>query len=877
MPLIAGRYRLGETLGVGGMGKVWQARDEVLQREVAIKEVLLPADLQASDRNAVHRRTLREARAAARLGHPNVVQVFDVLDVDGRAWIVMAYVPSSSLQEVLRTAGPLDPRRAARVGLDLLAALRAAHAAGVDHRDVKPANVLLADDGRVLLTDFGIATIEGDSQISSSDMLIGSPEYMSPERARDGTAGMASDLWSLGATLYAAVEGHSPFHRASALASLTALAADEPDPPRQAGPLEPVLKGLLRKNPAERINAAEAEHLLRKAASGAYGHALVPAHPEAATTDDLPAVLSPRPATDDPAPPSENPAARRIPAQRPAPGADPASSAATPSGALATAPAAMRADAAPAGIPTDVPTSHDGAAPADAPASTGDGAASPDASAATRDGTAPPDASASTGDSVVSADDSAGTAAERDGIGRSGVPGSTGDPVVSADDSAGTAAERDGIGRSGVPGSTGDPVVSADDSAGTAAERDGVGRSGVPASTGDCAAPAGAAGSTGDGAGSADISAGTASTRDGTAPAGAPGSTRDGAASADHTAQSGIPSSTGDDAARASASESTRDAPPVAGVSGGIAATRDDAASPAAPSTPTHVTPATDAAPPGGRVGQRSPSEAGSAVPGLGPAYRGRATPVPLDSDARPDSSPTRRWFLAAAAAVVAMIAGVVVWNVTRSGPDGEANTRAGVPAVSAPGQPSSSPSTSDPAGAPAASASSRASATPSPTVADDSGAGSGSGLPELPAGWRDYQDRTGFAVYVPEGWTRSREGTMVYFRDSRTGRVLGIDQTRKPAPNPVADWRGKADYRVARGDFPSYREIHIREVDYFQKAADWEFTFTRNGTRQHVNNRGVITSKTQAYGFYWQTPDSSWARYRDDLQLVFDSFRPRS
>lgn len=223
------------------------------------------------------------------------------------------------------------------------------------------------------------------------------------------------------------------------------------------------------------------------------------------------------------------------------------------------------------------------------------------------------------------------------------------------------------------------------------------------------------------------------------------------------------------------------------------------------------------------------------------------------------------------------MIAGVVVWNVTRSGPDGEANTRAGVPAVSAPGQPSSSPSTSDPAGAPAASASSRASATPSPTVADDSGAGSGSGLPELPAGWRDYQDRTGFAVYVPEGWTRSREGTMVYFRDSRTGRVLGIDQTRKPAPNPVADWRGKADYRVARGDFPSYREIHIREVDYFQKAADWEFTFTRNGTRQHVNNRGVITSKTQAYGFYWQTPDSSWARYRDDLQLVFDSFRPRS
>jgi hypothetical protein len=715
----------------------------------------------------------------------------------------------------------------------------------VDHRDVKPANVLLADDGRVLLTDFGIATIEGDSQISSSDMLIGSPEYMSPERARDGTAGMASDLWSLGATLYAAVEGQSPFHRASALASLTALAADEPDPPRRAGPLEPVLKGLLRKNPAERINAAEAEHLLREAASGAYGHALVPAHPEAATTDALPAVLDPHPATDDPAPPPENPAAPHIPAQRPAPESTPAGTAATPSGA--PAPAAMRADAAPVAIPT----SHDGAPQAAAPASTSDGAASPEVSAGTRDGTAPAAAPASTGDDAASAGVPVGNASERDGAARPGVPGSTGDAVASAGVSAGTAAPRDGTPPASAPGSTRDGAASADSAA----------RASASESTRD-APPMG-----------------IASTLDEAAQAVAPGSTRDGAASADSAARSGIPGSTRDDAAPSSASESTRDAPPVAGVSGGIASTRDDAVSPNVPSTPTPVTPATAAAPPGGRIAQRSPSEDGSSVSGPAPAYRGRATPVPLDSDARPDSSPTRRWLLAAAAAVVAMIAGVVIWNVTRTGPDGEANTRAGVPVVSAPGQPTSSSGTSAPAAAPATSASSPASATPSPTGAadDDSGAGSGSGLPELPDGWRDYQDRTGFAVYVPEGWTRSREGTIVYFRDSRTGRVLGIDQTRKPAPNPVADWRGKADYRVARGDFPSYREIHIREVDYFQKAADWEFTFTRNGTRQHVNNRGVITSKTQAYGFYWQTPDSSWARYRDDLQLVFDSFRPRS
>jgi hypothetical protein len=142
-----------------------------------------------------------------------------------------------------------------------------------------------------------------------------------------------------------------------------------------------------------------------------------------------------------------------------------------------------------------------------------------------------------------------------------------------------------------------------------------------------------------------------------------------------------------------------------------------------------------------------------------------------------------------------------------------------------------------------------------------------------LPAGWMRYRDPSGFSLYVPRGWTRSKEKSIVYFRGD--GRVLGIDQTDEPQPDPVADWRGKADYRVARGDFPSYHEVHIRAVKYYVKAADWEFAFTRSGVRQHVNNRGFITSRTQAYGIYWQCPDAEWQSAEKDLRLIFDSFRP--
>ncbi|BCY07602.1 serine/threonine-protein kinase [Actinoplanes sp. L3-i22] len=514
--LLAGRYRLGDELGRGGMGRVWLADDETLEREVAVKQIDLPEELAQGD--AAVRRSMREARAAARLSHPNVVQVYDVLSLDDHTWIVMEYVPSRSLRQVITEDGPLDAYRVARIGLDLLAALQAAHRAGVQHRDVKPANVLLADDGRVLLTDFGIAALDDDSLTSRSDVLVGSPLYMAPERARFGTSGPAADMWGLGATLYAAVEGHSPFQRSSTMATLAALATEEPDPPRHAGALTALLDGLLRKDPAERMIAEDAERLLREAV---------------ATLENQPAVPRQRTPVDDD----------------------------------------IRASA----------------------------------------------------------------------------------PVVPR--------------------------------------------------------------------------------------------------------------------------EKRRSRKPIALLAAGVV-----------------------------------------------------------------------------------LIAGLAVWVATRSSskPTASADTGTSQPAATVTTPPSTAPTS--------AATSAKPSSSPS--------ASASGGRIALPAGFVDYKDKTGFSVYVPTGWTTSKEGTIRYWRDGK-GHVLGIDQTGKPRSNPVADWRSQRDTRVKGGDFPKYHEVKLASVDYFVKAADWEFTFSKGGT-QHVNNRGVVTSDHQAYGFWFQTPDADWSKYRKDtLQVVFDSFIP--
>ncbi|MES9805337.1 serine/threonine-protein kinase [Streptomyces cinereoruber] len=266
--LLAGRYRLGETIGRGGMGKVWRAHDEVLHRVVAVKELTAGRFVAEADRLVLHARTQKEARAAARITHPGVVTVHDVLEHDARPWIVMQYVDGPSLADSAKESGTVEPREAARIGLHVLGALRAAHAAGVLHRDVKPGNILLARDGRVLITDFGIAAIEGDSTITRTGEIVGSIDYLAPERVKGADPGPASDLWSLGATLYTAVEGTSPFRRTSPISTMQAVVTEEPPHPEKAGALTPVIVALLRKDPAQRPRADEVGRMLLEAMEG---------------------------------------------------------------------------------------------------------------------------------------------------------------------------------------------------------------------------------------------------------------------------------------------------------------------------------------------------------------------------------------------------------------------------------------------------------------------------------------------------------------------------------------------------------------------------------------------------------------------------------
>ncbi|HLK02716.1 MAG TPA: serine/threonine-protein kinase, partial [Streptosporangiaceae bacterium] len=289
--VIAGRYRLQAPIGRGAMGVVWRARDELLDRDVAVKEVQVAETLTEEERANAYQRTLREAKTAARLSHPAVVSVFDVASEDGRPWIVMELINSQSLDQVLAASGPMPARAVAELGRQLLSALTVAHAAGVLHRDVKPSNVLLAGDGRAVLTDFGIATFQGDPKLTATGMVMGSPGFTAPERIRGGDATPASDLWSLGATLYAAVEGRGPYEaRGGAFTTMSAVINEDAPAASSAGALEPVIASLLRRDPAERPDAVTATRMIsdvlpllpdRGAGGGGYQPTALAARPAA--------------------------------------------------------------------------------------------------------------------------------------------------------------------------------------------------------------------------------------------------------------------------------------------------------------------------------------------------------------------------------------------------------------------------------------------------------------------------------------------------------------------------------------------------------------------------------------------------------------------
>ncbi len=284
--VLAGRYLLAEEIGRGGMGVVWRAHDQVLDREVAVKEVTFGIQVSAQEREVLRERTFREARAAARLDHPAVTTVHDVVEEDGRPWLVMEHVRSRTMLQLVEEHGPLRVDLVARIGLDVLDALCAAHREGIIHRDVKPANVLVDSDGRGHLTDFGIATTTGDSSLTATGTVLGSPSYMSPERATGQQPQPRDDLWSLGATLYTAVEGRPPFDRGEPMATLLAVVGDHPAPMVRAGALQPVLAALLARDPQRRATADQT----RAALQAALTAPTAPPPPQPAPQYEAPAV-----------------------------------------------------------------------------------------------------------------------------------------------------------------------------------------------------------------------------------------------------------------------------------------------------------------------------------------------------------------------------------------------------------------------------------------------------------------------------------------------------------------------------------------------------------------------------------------------------------
>ena len=270
---IADRYVLRRELGRGGMGIVWEAYDTALDRVVAIKQVLLPGHFTEAERDDAHARVRREARSAARVNHPTVITIHDVFEHEHDPWVVMELVEGGSLQDMLSEEGALPPERVADIAVSLLEAVRAADAAGVLHRDIKPGNIMMSADGRVVLTDFGIATVEGGPSITRTGALIGSPEYMPPERLEGAPADHRGDLWSIGVTLYAAVEGSSPFRRDSITAAIAAVISSPTPPMTRAGWLEPVISGLLDRDPERRLTVDQALRSLEDLRSGAAGPA----------------------------------------------------------------------------------------------------------------------------------------------------------------------------------------------------------------------------------------------------------------------------------------------------------------------------------------------------------------------------------------------------------------------------------------------------------------------------------------------------------------------------------------------------------------------------------------------------------------------------
>ncbi|WP_329265579.1 serine/threonine protein kinase [Streptomyces sp. NBC_01478] len=825
--LLAGRYRLGEVLGRGGMGTVWRAEDETLGRTVAVKELRFPSSIDEDEKRRLITRTLREAKAIARIRNTSAVTVFDVVDEDDRPWIVMELVEGKSLAEAIREDGLLEPRRAAEVGLAILDVLRSAHRQGILHRDVKPSNVLIAEDGRVVLTDFGIAQVEGDPSITSTGMLVGAPSYISPERARGHKPGPAADLWSLGGLLYAAVEGAPPYDKGSAIATLTAVMTEPLEEPKNAGPLKDVIYGLLNKDPAQRLDDAGARAMLN-----AVIHA---PEPKAAEPEPVPAVDATRVV---PLPAQPGPAE----AGGKKSGGGGSAGAERLRGALRSMRKAAGGSAG-AGAATSA-AAGSGVAEGSAPAP----ATSPGSAAGTGSGKGPGSGGASTPVAGKPGGSVAGAGAAGAGTGAVGASGKSASGASGASEARGSSGAKGAAAGGAGAASAGSGAVAAGSrtpgvpSARAGGDSGSVTRSGT--STG--AGAAGGAGGTGGAAG-AGAAAGSAAKVGGADPG-----TRDLGAQASDVQASDVQSS-------GLREQGLRDS-----------GTRDSG---------THeVGTRADNSGSGGR----SSGWPVMTPPDLPPRSVPRA---PLT-----DVVPKRTLVIIAVVFLLAVIGVVLAFTLgggDDSGSKGSKKNDGGKTVASASASASAGTDTKkddgDKASTGGAQADSSATASASSGTSSSTGknasGGSGTetdGSSDGAAVVKTYKGSQGFSIGLPAGWSYQSTDSAGVRLVGPDGQKLLIAWTSTPKGDPVADWKSQEQYMTRSG----YTRIRIAGVSYRGwNTADWEFTYEDGGTKYRTIDRGFVVNSHLGYALMYTAKAANWDSElrKDTWTTLTKTFEPKS
>ncbi|WP_329353463.1 serine/threonine protein kinase [Streptomyces sp. NBC_01261] len=815
--LLAGRYRLGAVLGRGGMGTVWRAEDETLGRTVAVKELRFPTSIDEDEKRRLITRTLREAKAIARIRNTSAVTVYDVVDEDDRPWIVMELVEGKSLAEAIREDGLLEPRRAAEVGLAILDVLRSAHREGILHRDVKPSNVLIAEDGRVVLTDFGIAQVEGDPSITSTGMLVGAPSYISPERARGHKPGPAADLWSLGGLLYAAVEGAPPYDKGSAIATLTAVMTEPLEEPKNAGPLKDVIYGLLNKDPAQRLDDTGARAMLN-----AVIHAREPKAAEPEPAADATRVV-PLPAQPGPAESGGKKSGGGSGSSGPSAGAERLRGAlrSMRKAAGGSAGAGAAAASAAAGSATSP-----GAAAGPATGSGSGGASTPAAGK-------PGGSGAGTG---------AGAAAA--GTGSAGVAGASGRSGSGAAGTAGSGGAKDAAG-GGSSGSAAGPRTPGVPSARSAGASGSATRSGTSAGAGTAAGAGASAGSgTAAGSGAAGGSAAKAGaadsgTRD-SAGARDPG-TRDPGVQASGLRETGL----GDSAPRdlgATRESSTRSADSVSGArsSGWPVMTPPDL-----PPRPVPRAPLTDVVPK--RTLVIIAVVIALAVIGVVLAFT-----LGGDDD---DSKGSKHTGGAKADSSVSASASS---STDSKKDDGDTGSTGG--------------SKSDSKATATASGGTASSGTNASGGSGDETDGSSGGAAVV----KTYKGSQGFSIGLPAGWSYQSTDSAGVRLTGPDGQKLLIAWTSTPKGDAVADWKNQEQYMTRSG----YHRIRIEKVDYRSwNTADWEFTYEDGGTQYRTIDRGFVVNDHLGYALMYTAKAANWGTElrKDTWTTLTKTFEPKS